>query len=670
MDRSEKWKTLMCFALFGCVVTGLCIRLTYLQAVRAEPNRKSVKRARDVYEPLPFARGDIVDRMGKLLAYDRLTLSVRAEFQARVPKGAPRIPDTIMDFLASRLASNLIAGDPERGSRSVLAKKLGKRMRIAPHKLMPSKFRTVDYLSVDFLVCGDLDSHESVRRLRLEANLWRSKKKMPGRLHLSITKNYTRTYPDREFTFGPVGNHYIAERKAKTASGRTRTVRYEDHMGLESCSVLWPEKPALRALSRPHQLDFKDSRRRRFWTGLGVDPRRPSRLHCTIDLELQKAAHAELRVAAKAVTDHYKSSFEWGAIVLVDLELGDILAMASHYPGRKGATPFAPVENAFEPGSVVKPLVIGYALEQGKVGWHDSIDCTPTRPRNGRPVDGHPGRTIRDDHRCGVLTTREVIVQSSNIGAVKIGTRLGRSGMRDYLRHYGFCTKTDIGLPRETRGRGPEGGIEALPEMRERKFGRFTGPSLSFGYELNVTAVQLARAYLRLLSGRERELRLVSAVETGSKTVHAPSGDKPQTGFLSKDTIEKIRDAMAGVVSEEHHATGRHLYKMIKDLGHAQPLMAGKTGTSDSPIGGIAKKTAAFVGFAPVAKPRYLVVCVLRKDRAGRFYGGSYAALPAGRLLLAALALQQKIRSPRSKQVRAWKGVRGSSSSKKKSGGS
>ena len=436
MDRSEKWKTLMCFALFGCVVIGLCIRLTYLQAVRAEPNRKSVKRARDVYEPLPFARGDIVDRMGKLLAHDRLTLSVRAEFQARVPKGAPRIPDTIMDFLASRLASNLVVGDPERGSRSVLAKKLGKRMRIAPHKLMPSKFRTVDYLSVDFLVCGDLDSHESVRRLRLEANLWRSKKKMPGRLHLSITKNYTRTYPDRESTFGPVGNHYIAERKAKTASGLTRTVRYEDYVGLESCSVLWPEKPALRALSRPHQLDFKDSRRRRFWTGLGVDPRMPSRLHCTIDLELQKAAHAELRVAAKAVTDHYKSSFEWGAIVLVDLELGDILAMASHYPGRKGVTPFAPVENAFEPGSVVKPLVIGYALEQGKVGWHDSIDCTPTRSRNGRPVDGHPGRTIRDDHRCGVLTTREVIVQSSNIGAVKIGTRLGRSGMRDYLRHY------------------------------------------------------------------------------------------------------------------------------------------------------------------------------------------------------------------------------------------
>jgi cell division protein FtsI/penicillin-binding protein 2 len=662
MDRSEKWKTLLCFGLFGLVVAGLSVRLAYLQAARAEPNRQSVRAARNLYEALPSARGAIVDRVGRPLAYDRLTLSVRAEFQARVAKGVARVPDKIIDFLAFRLASHLVVDQQKWGSRSALTKTFGRRMRAARHKVMPTKSKKIDYLSVNFLVCGDLDSHESARRLRRESSLWRSKTAMPGRLHLTFTKNYTRTYPDRGFTIGPIGNHYVAQRKVKTSTGRTKIVQYEDYQGLESCAALWPGRTALSATGKPHQIDFKDSRRRRFWTGLGDDPPPPSLMHCTIDLELQKAAHTELRAAGAAVTKQYDSSYKWGAMVLVEIATGNILAMASHYPGREGVTPFAPVENAFEPGSVVKPLVIGYALEKRKFAWHDTFDCTPNLPRHGRRVAGH-ARVIRDDHRCGVLASRQVIVQSSNIGAVQIGTRLGREGMRDYLLAYGLCQKTGLGLPAETRGRGPEGGIAALPRMSPRKFGRYTGPSLSFGYELNVTAVQLSRAYLRLLSGRSRELHLVTAVDTAGRTV-TPAADKAQTPFLSKDTIDKIKDAMTGVVSEEDHATGSHLFRMVRDMGHAQPLIAGKTGTSDSGIGGVREKTAAFVGFAPASAPRFLVVCVLRKDRARRFYGGSYAALPAGRLLLAALAMPPEDPSPRVERVSAWNGVRGSSSKK------
>ena len=96
-----------------------------------------------------------------------------------------------------------------------------------------------------------------------------------------------------------------------------------------------------------------------------------------------------------------------------------------------------------------------------------------------------------------------------------------------------------------------------------------------------------------------------------------------------------IRQAMVDVVSDEEGATGARVHAMLQSLGYEGSVIGGKTGTSTVP--GTQRKTATFVGFAPAVKPRWVVVCVLRKDGADRFYGGKYAGPPAARVLLSAL---------------------------------
>lgn len=649
ISHGEVWKTRLCFGLFGVVLLVLFGRLAWLQGFRAVDNRRSVDRAQTLRDPLPTARGTILDRHGRPLAYDRPVMVVRGEFQARVPKGIRRIPLEVLDLLATRLAAHVSAGREDGPARAELRRALLNRMHRAPHRLLPSNHKTRDFLQVDFLVAGALDAHDAVRRLRAEVERWRTDRSLPGRLHLRFIDELSRTYPDREFTLGPIGNFFIAAQKKVRRGKRVDLQSIEGFTGLEACRGLWPCDAAGQADFC--EIEFKDSRRRRYWTGIGKRPESPSALATSIDLDLQKLAHAELRSAAAAVEAHYRSSYQWGTMVLVDVASGGILAMASHYPGRKGAAPNAAVESSFEPGSVVKPLVIALALENGKVSPDEQIDCTPTRPGRGRPVSGFPERVIYDDHACGPLDIHGILINSSNIGAVSVGTRLGRTGLKDYLVRYGFCTRTRLGLPGEVPGARP-GGIAGIDKLSETQLGRYTAPSLSFGYELNVTAAQLARAYLSMLSGVRRELHLVRTISRAGKSVEwvEPRGAR----FLSDHTVARIRAAMVDVVSDKaEQATGRHLFTMLRKLGYDYGLIGGKTGTADSPIGGVRHKTAAFVGFAPADRPRYLVVCVLRKLAAARFYGGSYAAQPAGRLLLGALALEKADRSVRDEVVSA-----------------
>lgn len=661
LSRAERAKTFGMFGVFALVAVALVVRLAWLQGVRSKPNRQGVELARDLRDSVPAIRGSIVDRTGRKLAYDRPVLTVQAEFHARVEKGMKRIPESQLDYLATRLSALLMADEArldqhESSVRIKARQRLAKRVKSRRQRVLKANYKTKDYIQIDFLLVRDLDSLTVVTNLEGEARHWNTSPEMPGRLYLRFVRDYRRTYPDRASTYGPVGNYYIAKQTLVKVGRRTVLVPDEEFTGLEACCGLWPgEESGPKGFFR---LDYRDARRHRYWSGLGREPEPPCTLHTTLDLELQKSAHEQLLAASATVRERYKSDYLWGSLVLIDLRSGDVLAMASRTPGKQPG-PFAAVENTFEPGSVVKPLVIAWALERNRVGWNEIIDCRPTHRNKGRVV----GRLIYDDHACGKLTPEGIIINSSNIGATQIGTRFDRGEWQQYFRHYGFCRKTDLGIPLEAPGRRP-GGIAGIAKISDRGMRKYTGPSLSFGYELDVTAVQLARAYLTLLSGRERELRMITAVTVNGVVSKAPPASQATQRFLSEATVGRIKTAMRGVVDSDRHATGRYLYQMLEKLGHPQPLIAGKTGTSDSGIRGVRAKTATFVGFAPVDAPRYLVVCVLRKDRCARFYGGSYAAPSAGRLLLRALALEGEGQRPRKEPVRAWTEDRGVASEK------
>jgi cell division protein FtsI/penicillin-binding protein 2 len=642
MQRGERIRASVCFALFGGLLAALFLRLGWLQVVEVEKGRRSVARQRDRFEKLPLPRGTIQDRRGRVLAYDRPVVEVRAEAHARVQAGESRMPIRFADLLSTRLTAHLMA-DPQRTPADRRRIRTAIRRRILRSKARPTPGG--GYLRVEFLVATDLDSYLVLKRLLEEQEAWNQRgSKLPGRLYVNWSRQYVRTYPQRELTMGPVGFH--ARQLVHNADGTPRRdfgggmlVR-NVATGMEGFSGLWPGAmipEGVRPAWYPRQGQgclrgqFIVPGRGRFYAGREVELPEPLELCCTLDLALQRAAQEQLQAASEAIQQAYGTPESWGALTVVEVATGDVLALVSRYPGKRQAA-FAPIQNLFEPGSVVKPLIMALALEHGVVSWEEIFDCTPTEPHNGWRVPD-TRRVIHDDHACGHLDPRGILVNSSNIGAVQVGLRLGRPGLKLYLDSYQFGHKTGIGLPGEQKG-GPN-KQQDLDKISERSFRVSTGPSLSFGNELTVTCVQLARAYLSLLSGRQRELRLVKAVTVADRHVEAPA---PRMGprFLSRDTVARIRQALVGVVSEEEGATGARVHALLKSLGYEGSVLGGKTGTSTVP--GTRRRTATFVGFAPAANPRWLAVCVLRKEGADRFYGGKYAGPPAAQVLLAALS--------------------------------
>jgi cell division protein FtsI (penicillin-binding protein 3) len=294
---------------------------------------------------------------------------------------------------------------------------------------------------------------------------------------------------------------------------------------------------------------------------------------------------------------------------------------------------------------VVKPLVLAYANEAGKLDWSAEFDCAPGSADYRERIAGLGRRKpVRDDHDCHVLDARGIVVNSSNIGAAYVGLMLEREEWEDYMACFGFGRKLGWSLPHSVGGTNKRSFARDIPL---RSFKANSAISFSFGYELQVNTMQLARAYLRLFRGRDAELRLVRGAEVGGAWQPAPAS--PTGRAFRAEVVDAVRAAMADVVSADPHATGVYLHgRMLKELGiDLHGVVGGKTGTAASTIGipgrgSVSVRNASFVGFLPADAPRWLAVCVLQKDDSARFYGGSYAAPPAVRLLLQCQQLEER----------------------------
>ncbi|HLU39009.1 MAG TPA: penicillin-binding transpeptidase domain-containing protein, partial [Planctomycetota bacterium] len=524
--------------------------------------------------------------------------------------------------LAGDLADCLLHGtaaDPARRVelRTVLRNRILSAGTRAAARLATDKRTASVTVKADFLVADDVCRAAAVEALSALA----ADPRWPT-LHLHYRTRYERSYPGGEACVGPVG--FIAERD-RPGEIRTR---------LEAIDGLRGGVPGRREV-------HVGPRKQRYWTGNEVPPRPPGSLVTTLDLDLQRAAHAELLAAVDQAIADRGAAPSWGALLLAEVATGNVLAMASYVEGsHPRVAAFTPTQRQFEPGSVVKPLVFAVALRRGVIDWHrDLFDCTEGAPGRGwrvRPPDPslRGSRRIYDDHACGRLTPAEVLIQSSNVGAVQVGLRTGVEGLEEYVRYYRFGQPTGLGLPNEANGRCRT-DLAALPP---RAFWFYTGASYCFGYELMVTPAQMLRAYLYLLARQPRDLRLLDAVEVDGERIalHAPEQPAGEP-FLSAEQLDLITAAMVGVVSDREGATGRHVAALLERLGVAPGVVAGKTGTSVDRISQV--RTASFAAFAPASAPRYLAFCVLQKDRAEGFYGGRYAAPAATRLLLHALGV-------------------------------
>ena len=324
-------------------------------------------------------------------------------------------------------------------------------------------------------------------------------------------------------------------------------------------------------------------------------------VHLTIDLRLQSLAYRALKAA---VVRHEAAA---GSVAVIDARTGEIHALVnqpSYNPNdpdkRIGpATRNRAVTDMFEPGSTVKPFAVMAALESGAFRPDTIVDTSPGYMRIGRNV-------VRDRRDLGNLDVAGVIRLSSNVGVSRIALGTPPERLWDAYVGAGF------GSVSGSRAVGESRGIL----KRSRRFGDFERATLSYGYGLAVTALQLARAYTVFANeGRRLDLRLERSGLLG-ETFHAASSP-----VISTATAHEVL-AMLEAVVERKDGTGRR----ARIPGYR---VAGKTGTSRKAIaGGYAKRRylALFSGLAPVSDPRFVVAVVVDDPRGKQYYGGEVAA--------------------------------------------
>jgi cell division protein FtsI (penicillin-binding protein 3) len=338
--------------------------------------------------------------------------------------------------------------------------------------------------------------------------------------------------------------------------------------------------------------------------GKVVEPRHGESLFLTIDLIRQTILEEEL---ARGVAEMGAMR---GSAVALDPNTGAVLAMTNvptYDPNRPTAYDTEARRNAaitdrLEPGSTFKIVAAAAAIEQGIVAMDDSIDTG-----DGWAVI--QGRTLHDTHANGTLSFEDVIALSSNIGTAKVVSSMKPGTLYQYARNLGFGHPTWIDLPGEVPG------LLKRPES----WSATTLTSVSIGYEVDVTPLQLATAYAALANGGLLvQPHVVSERRdvTGKITWRARQ-DSVRRAFRA-ETARTLLPAFERAVNE---GTGTNA--QIEGLS-----VAGKTGTARKVIGGSyapGAYRASFVGFFPADDPKVVLAVVLDEPESAR-YGGSAAA--------------------------------------------
>ncbi|MGC9042723.1 MAG: penicillin-binding protein [Myxococcota bacterium] len=332
-----------------------------------------------------------------------------------------------------------------------------------------------------------------------------------------------------------------------------------------------------------------------------------NRVVLTIDANIQHIVETELEQGVK----RYNAAA--GYAVVLNPKTGDILAIANYpyfdsnnynqYPASVRTN--RAISSPFEPGSVMKVFTITAALEERVVTPDTTFDC-----QNGEMKIG--SRTIRDAHPHGVLSVEDILKFSSNIGAAKIGLRLGGDRLIDYLRRFGFGSLSGINLPAESKGIFPN--FEKWPDI--------TVATISFGQTVAATPLQLAAAFGAIANkGVYISPRVVDRIIDSRTNLTIKQFDPvKRERVISSETALRMIEMMKRVTEEG--GTGTRARVEGFDV-------AGKTGTAqkvDSVIKGYSdKRIGTFVGFVP-AEDAELVILVSIDEPQQEVYGGVVAA--------------------------------------------
>lgn len=360
---------------------------------------------------------------------------------------------------------------------------------------------------------------------------------------------------------------------------------------------------------------LKDARRRPIFVDADdyVQPRHGAQLILTIDANIQSIVEEELAGAC----DKYKA--QTGEAVVMDPSTGDVLALANwptFNPQTLGdASPERRCDRAivfpYEPGSTIKPFIVGPAVQNkvtsfGEI-FHTGGDAWPA---------GYGHRIIRDVHGYAQLALWDVLVKSSNIGMCQLGQRLGNTGLFNNLTGFHFGQRTGIELPGEDPGL-----INPL-----KKWNRFSTESVSQGYEMRVTPLQLCRGMCAYANGGKLVTPhvLQGTVDEGGKVIKAASrlGLEKMPQVISADTAAQLRRVLCDVLIRGTATKARSsIYNVF-----------GKTGTAHSAVNGAYNEenyTSSFIGGAPYENPKLVIAMVIHNPEKSLAHFGGIVAAPA-----------------------------------------
>ena len=337
-------------------------------------------------------------------------------------------------------------------------------------------------------------------------------------------------------------------------------------------------------------------------------------LSLTLDANIQRRTENVLGAVGKVFAPKDATA------IVIDPRSGAILALANwpqvnaNDPGAApaGALADRAVGFDYEPGSTFKAFTVSGALQRGLI--------TPSTPFSIPNQIKVADRTIHDDteHAEETLTTAQILAQSSNVGAIKIGALEGPDSFNEWVHRFGFGARTGVDLPSEEMGR-------TLP------LSEYSGSSmgnLPIGQGELVTPMQMASAYSAIANGGIlRAPHIVGAVDG------APQAEPAGHRVISETTAAEVRKMLEGVLApggtaSEVSIPGYHL--------------AGKTGTAskiDKETGEYSKSAfvASFVGFAPAADPKLLCAVIVDEPQSGSIFGGTVAAPAFGQIMSFAL---------------------------------
>ena len=318
-------------------------------------------------------------------------------------------------------------------------------------------------------------------------------------------------------------------------------------------------------------------------------------LQLSIDSKVQYFAYEKIK---ESVVNNRAAA---GSVVVLDVKTGEVLALVnypSYSPGKRGNLSGAQLRNraltdTFEPGSTMKPLVVGLALEKGIVKPETLIQTAPGKLQMGTA-------TITDAHPHGVLSVNEVIQKSSNVGTVKIAMQMQPHDMWEVFTQMGLGQKPQVPFPGAVAGK-----VRAYKTWRP-----IEQATMSYGYGLSASLFQLAQAY----------------------TVFAHDGE------MVPMSLVKTSQAVTGarVLSPQNAAAIRNMLHLVTIPGGTAPKaqtmgysVGGKTGTAHKVEGkGYASKKyrGFFVGIAPIDNPRIVVAVMVDEPTNGAYFGGDVAA--------------------------------------------